>query len=47
MTQDFTCAACGGINWYGFPPATVKAWLQARGRSELWPVYAQRMGLER
>ncbi len=42
-----TCAACGGINWYGFPPATVKAWLQARGRSELWPVYAQRMGLER
>ncbi len=38
-----TCSSCGGINWYGLPPETVHAWLDAQGRLDLWPVYQQRM----
>ncbi len=39
-----TCAHCGGINWYGFPPATIRAWLESHDRLDLWPGYEQRIG---
>ena len=39
------CAHCGGIAWYGFPPSTVKAWLERVGRMDLWEAYTERMGV--
>jgi hypothetical protein len=39
------CAHCGGIAWYGFPPETVKGWLERVGRTDLWPRYRERMGV--
>jgi MoaA/NifB/PqqE/SkfB family radical SAM enzyme len=40
-----TCAACGGIHWYGFSPATVRAWLDQVGEAGLWASFATRMGV--
>ncbi len=39
-----TCDHCGGIAWYGFPAATVHAWLVRMDRLDLWPAYRERMG---
>jgi MoaA/NifB/PqqE/SkfB family radical SAM enzyme len=39
------CDHCGGIAWYGFPPDTVRAWLEEAGRADLWAGYRARMGI--
>ena len=40
------CWSCGGINFYKLSPEEVRAYLDEVGRSDLWPLYAARMGLE-
>ena len=37
------CEDCGGINWYGMPASTVRAWLEQVGATDAWPVYEARM----
>ncbi len=39
------CANCAGFDWYRLEPMRVRRWLESVDRQDLWPEYAERMGL--